>query len=46
MLDADFTACWIRVAGREHLGVEHRVPNGVAMNLGAMVVRELRGFCG
>ena len=46
MLDADFTGSQIGVARREHLSVEHCIPDGVAMNFGAMVVSEFGGFRG
>jgi hypothetical protein len=38
MLNGDLSGFGIGVAGGEHLGVEHRIENGIAMNFGAMVI--------
>jgi hypothetical protein len=46
MLDADFASSRIGVASEQHLGIEHCIEDRVAMNFGAMVVSQLRGFSG
>jgi hypothetical protein len=46
MLEADLTAIRVGMAGGRRLGVEHRIPHGIAMNFSGMVVRYLRGFLG
>jgi len=44
LLNADFARLRIRVTGGKHLGVEHGVENGVAVDPGAMVISKLGGF--
>lgn len=46
MLDADLTRSGIGMASCQHLGVEHRIEDRVAMNFGDMVVRQFGGCRG
>jgi hypothetical protein len=45
-LNGDSAGPWVGVTGCEHLGVEHRIEQSVAMNFGRVIVGQLGCFHG